>query len=86
MPRACPICDTSDVRHFHAVAQRELLICSLCRHIFWADVASESDLIEFYSNKYGWSHRQQQIQTSNASYYGDHAAELLSKYGRHSAE
>jgi SAM-dependent methyltransferase len=86
MSRACPICDGADAPPFHVVQGRELLICSRCRHIFWAARAQEHELVAFYATQYGWSHQQQSTQSNNLAYYDDHVSELLAKHGPASAD
>ena len=75
--RECPICQCTNLEVLYEKQRRKLLICEICRHIFWREKPSPNELSEYYSNRYGTSHNQIEIQKKNLGYYVDHIAELI---------
>ena len=73
----CPICSEVAVARFFRKDGRWLLICRLCRHVFWENFPSRDELAAYYAQQYTSIHSQETIQTSSRDYYRSHLAELL---------
>ncbi len=60
-----------------AVEGRPLLICRVCRHIFWDSFPSAEEVSAYYEASYTAHHRQDAIQEAGRAYYREHAHILL---------
>jgi 2-polyprenyl-3-methyl-5-hydroxy-6-metoxy-1,4-benzoquinol methylase len=71
----CPICSGMTSQFDATNVDRAMLICRSCRHIFWQDMPSQSDLQDYYQS-YTRSFHQDDIQQSNIDVYRRHILEL----------
>lgn len=79
--QGCPICQHIEVVDFQVIGGRRVLICTDCRHMFWAEMPSSAELAHFYATEFGHTHHQRRIQFDNVAYYERHLGELLAFYG-----
>jgi 2-polyprenyl-3-methyl-5-hydroxy-6-metoxy-1,4-benzoquinol methylase len=72
----CPICRNDETQTMHKVADRDLLICSACRHVFWREMPTNEHIREYYATAYTSAHDQINQQENNTEYYREHVEEL----------
>jgi 2-polyprenyl-3-methyl-5-hydroxy-6-metoxy-1,4-benzoquinol methylase len=77
MPLICPICRCDIYTNFYHKEHNDLIICKVCRHVYWREIPSEELLSTYYSLKYAPEHNQIELQKSNISYYQAHMQELV---------
>ncbi len=76
MYRACPICSLSETTVFTMRAERYILICRECRHIWHNQIPDAIELERFYAGEYTSLHQQREGQEGGRDYYRSHAIEL----------
>lgn len=77
----CPICNRSQPRTLIIKKGRKLLICQGCRHIWYEQMPTASELSEYYSTEYTELHLQEEKQEASAAYHRNHAEELRGLVG-----
>jgi 2-polyprenyl-3-methyl-5-hydroxy-6-metoxy-1,4-benzoquinol methylase len=82
----CPICGCSRVLDFFVKADRTLLICEDCRHVWWDSFPSEEELGDYYRRQYTQAHSQEDLQAAAREYYAGHLRDLLHRVGRRAEE
>lgn len=78
----CPVCDTNRSVEFFTKNDKTLLICDHCRHVFWREMPTSSELSAFYASQYTSEHGQEGVQKALLDYYRSHAAELAGVLGK----
>ena len=78
---ACPVCVDDNPAILFPMQERSLLICPVCRHVFWSHMPSEADLRTYYRGTYTETHDQVVLQNMNLDYYRGHLGELANYMG-----
>jgi 2-polyprenyl-3-methyl-5-hydroxy-6-metoxy-1,4-benzoquinol methylase len=82
----CPICESAGNTEFFLKEDRPLLICRNCRHVWWRDLPSETELSDYYRTRYTQAHSQETIQAQAREYYRNHLCELAAIVNRRPQE
>lgn len=72
----CPCCTGNALHPFSSENGHALLICEVCRHVFFQEIPSITELEEYYKGIYSDSHEQLSKQKGNEEYYECHLKEL----------
>lgn len=77
MHTACLVCLHPRCVTFQNKREPALLICEMCRHIFWARFPDAAGLERYYAGVYAETHIQECLQEQARGYCGGHLRELL---------
>jgi SAM-dependent methyltransferase len=80
--KTCPICSSQKCAVFDDSRTPRLLICAICRHLFWDKTPTQNELNQFYQAVYTPTHQQDDIQASHREYYRGHVDELARMLGK----
>ena len=72
----CPVCESRRAREYLVKEGRPILICGVCRHLFWSVMPTPEQATAFYASDYTSEHQAPALDSATIAYYRGHVAEL----------